>query len=148
MQEILAENSTASTPSNYLQFCYPTAWGCALYEPTGLKGALSDTYKIGQWYLPACGEQTRICNFLRQGATAASANFAPDSEAKTPIFANAASKSGLTIITTQDRWDTSTESYTSTRVILYGTTSITIYDNKSFTYPSRPCCQVTFNLNE
>ena len=163
---IMSENSSASAPRYYCQFYYPAAWSCALYEPSGA----ADCYKSGQWYLPGCGELCRIANYCRQGVTADTANFEAENEATTPIFANAASKAGKTLVPV---WNgkAGTGYYTSTEYNreyvwqigeagdstptyqigsfgwLIGTKNGERFSNYS-RYYARPCCSVTFNLSD
>ena len=98
MQELVKENSSSTYALYYEGFCFPQAWGCALYEPVITKGTLSDDYKSGHWYHYGLGELCRIYNYYKLGTTSDSANFEAESEALTPIFANAASKAGRTIM--------------------------------------------------
>lgn len=172
MQALIAENQSASQPFGYDAFYYPAAWGCTLYEPSA-SGKVADCFKSGQWYLPAMGEVGRIRNFYRQGTTADEANFATDSEARTPIIANSTSRAGKVVMelwsdsnrydteATGDRgaplsYQTSTESSTdycwlyAARDYDYTCGSPRLWCNmsKMMRYTTRPCCSVTFNLNE
>ena len=87
------QQGSSDQKARWRQMYYLPAWMCTLWKPS-VKGKLSERFGIGKWYLPACGELARFYNFVRQGVTSDKADFSQEKEAKTPIFANAASKAG------------------------------------------------------
>ena len=146
MQTIVAENQSASAPNNYIQFYYPSAWGCALYEPSASKGEVVDEYKAGNWYLPACGELCRIYNFYRLGTTVDKANFDADNEATTPIIANAASKAEKSVMNAYNSWSwTSSENSRGTSWCVNASGYVS-GNYKSDYSAVRPCSAFTFLL--
>lgn len=156
MQALIQENSTATYSSNYDGFCFPAAWGCTVYEPQNLKGELSDYYKSGRWYLYGLGELCRIYSFIRLGCIADEANFEAESEALTPIFANAASKAGKTIVDTDIYRNrglmSSTESSQNLMWCInftqaYATSAHHLGGRKESSSSIRPCCSVIFKLD-
>lgn len=86
-----------SSVSRFRALLFPATYACRVYEPTMPSGAvLDEQYKRGNWMLPACGLMARIINFYfnsrgRNNDNSANytyADFSPDSEALTPLFAN------------------------------------------------------------
>ena len=56
--------------TKYQQFLYPAAYGCYLYEPKVNEGEVLDPqYAMGNWYLPACGEEYRQYSFFAKSRT-------------------------------------------------------------------------------
>ena len=164
MAAMVAENSSASKPYKYVQFYYPSAYGCYLYEPTVSKGECNEVFKATHWYLPACGECCRLCNFWMNGDSADDADFGAASEADTPIFANAASKAGKALMYVPNGiMQSSTDN---NAACFWGVGDMTYWGNYAkdssasiitgFVYTQKasggtwqcavPCCAVTFNL--
>ena len=97
----------ASNAARYQQMYYPHAYACRLYEPTVSKGVLADYYKRGKWSSPSIGTVFRIYNFFYNSCgrviyeaggrvSADYANEAPQTEARTPLFANVLKRMGGT----------------------------------------------------
>lgn len=107
---VALQQGSSDKKARWRQMYYLPAWMCSLWKPT-VKGKLSERFGIGKWYLPGCGELARFYNFLRLGVTAASADFTQEKEAKTPIFANAASKAGQQVMTYQGTYHWSSTDY-------------------------------------
>ena len=100
MAALVAQNSGATSPNRYRQMFNPAAYTAYLYQPEVGEGeALDDQYKKTKWHLPALGTLTRIYNFFYNSCNRVTwdnggrinvsyADFAPESEALTPLFAN------------------------------------------------------------
>ena len=149
MQAIIKDNASATNASYYNEFYYPAGWGCALYEPTAKNGTVADSFKAGQWYLPACGEACRIYNFYRLGTTAEQADFGAINEARTPIIANATSKAGSMVMAALSYVQTSSEyDRYYVWIIADGVYYHKLYyvEGKRLAYTVYPCCSVTFLL--
>ena len=95
----------ASNATRYRQMYYPANYSCRLYEPSVNKGTLADCYKRGRWSMPSLGIQARIYNFFYNSCgrvtyeaggriSADYADEAPQTEARTPLFANILKRMG------------------------------------------------------
>lgn len=103
-----ATEEGATTPTRYRQMYFPAEYACHLYEPTVSDNTnLADCYKRGNWHLPSLGLLARIYNFYynscgrktyENGGRLSADNFneSPDTEARTPLFANALKRMGGT----------------------------------------------------
>ena len=79
---------------------YPAPYAAMLYEPEVADGETLDAqYAKGKWHLPSCGTLCRIYNFYLNSCNRVTyanggrinvsyADENPESEAKTPLFAN------------------------------------------------------------
>lgn len=147
MESLRTENASATNPWRYEEFYYPAAYGCHLYEPS-VKGVLTDKYKAGNWYMPACGELGRLYNFKRLGLAITNANENPLSEAVTPIFANANKRAGGTVFSFVNNWYRSTSEINANGSWCVFFNDGDVYGNysKSYAYYVRPCTAFTFTL--
>ena len=100
LNAIVAANSGATSPNRYRQMFFPAAYDAYLYQPEVAEGeTLDNQYKKTNWHLPAEGTLCRIYNFFYNSCNRVTwenggrinvsyADFAPESEALTPLFAN------------------------------------------------------------
>lgn len=100
LNAIVAENASATSPNRYRQMFYPAAFDAFLYQPEVAEGEeLHEQYRRTNWHLPAEGTLCRIYNFFYNSCNRVTwenggrinvsyADFAPESEALTPLFAN------------------------------------------------------------
>ena len=100
MVALVAQNSSATSPNRYRQMFYPAPYAAMLYQPEVAEGEVLDSqYAKGNWHLPACGSLCRIYNFYLNSCNRVTyanggrinvsyADENPESEAKTPLFAN------------------------------------------------------------
>jgi len=137
MLAVQAENASASSPIRYRQMLFPAAFSAYLYQPTVGDGEeLHEQYRKTNWHLPAAGTLCRIYNFFLNSTNRVTytnggrvsvsyANENPESEAKTPLFANllkrinAVTISSPFIFPTNGNYWSSTEYGTSNAWLVY-----------------------------
>lgn len=144
---VLREEHAASDSNarRWEEFYYPAAYGCALYTPTAAN--LAEQYGSGKWYLPAQGELERIYAFYRLGTTADKAATG-ESEASTPIMANANQRAGRSVIGMRASWYWSASEATanSSWYVDFYLGYVNPWHGKYLTYSVRPCTAYTFIL--
>ena len=121
LNAIVAENASATSPNRYRQMFYPAAFDAFLYQPEVAEGEeLHEQYRRTNWHLPAEGTLCRIYNFFYNSCNRVTyenggrinvnyADFAPESEALTPLFANLLKK--IREVTNTDQFTMPTNSY-------------------------------------
>ena len=164
LNAIVAENASATSPNRYRQMFYPAAFDAFLYQPEVAEGEeLHEQYRRTNWHLPAEGTLCRIYNFFYNSCNRVTyenggrinvnyADFAPESEALTPLFANLLKK--IREVTNTDPFTMPTNSnyWSSTELSTYGawgvgfnSGSATSY-NRYGTYVVRPVAVFRFHL--
>lgn len=145
MVALKAEHATDSNAWRWEEFYYPAAYGCYLYAPTAAD--LAEEYRSGRWYLPAQGELERIYAFYRLGTTADKAATG-ESEAATPILANANQRAGRSVIGMSNSWywSVSEASSTSSWLVHFNSGLVNPWYDKYTTKYVRPCTAFTFTL--
>jgi hypothetical protein len=134
-----------SNSSRFYQYFYPAAYVCHVYQPDA--DDLNSQYVKGNWYLPTEGELARIYNFYRLGTTSDKANDNALNEARTPIFANAAKRAGVTVISFTNSWYWSSSEISSNYAWIFYFSNGQVYGNdKSYSYCVRAVTAFTFNL--
>ena len=91
MQRLIDANDGKS---KFMQFYYPAAYACRLYEPEGEN--IDPQYAKGNWDLPSSGLLVRVYNFYhnsraRNTSKSVSSDYAnelPETIARTPLYAN------------------------------------------------------------
>jgi hypothetical protein len=126
MAQLVADNDNNT---NYRQYYFPAASQCYSYEPTVKSGeTLSDKFRQGMWFLPACGDLGRIYYYAKKGY---------DNSTENAIFATAYQAGKFSKITTDWNWS-STESISyGAWYINCGSGSVYYYFNKGNTYAVR-----------
>lgn len=145
MVALKAEHADDANAWRWEEFYYPAAYGCRLYAPTAAN--LAEAYRRGKWYLPAQGELERIYAFYRLGTTADKAATG-ESEATTPIMANANQRAGRVVIGMRNSWYWSANEGSSSASWAVTFQSGHVYPWYPRYYPLyvRPCTAYTFTL--
>ena len=157
-----ATENGATTPTRYRQMYYPAEYACHLYEPTVSDNTkLADCYKRGNWHLPSLGLLARIYNFYynscgrktyENGGRLSAVNFneSPDTEARTPLFANALKRMGgtsrgFTMPSNSNYWS-STESYSDYAWYVNFHSGFVVNLGKAYSYVARGVAAFTYDV--
>ena len=151
----------ASNAARYRQMYYPAIYSCRLYEPSVSKGTLADCYKRGRWSMPSFGIQARIYNFFYNSCgrvtyeaggriSADYADEAPQTEARTPLFANilkrmGGTNKGFTMPNNSGYWSSSENNRSSAWGVNFGSGTVYHY-NKNNQNVTRAVAAFTYDV--
>ena len=150
----------ASNAARYRQMYYPAIYSCRLYEPSVSKGTLADCYKRGRWSMPSFGIQARIYNFFYNSCGRVTyeaggristdyADEAPQTEARTPLFANilkrmGGTNKGFTMPTNSYYWASSETDRNGAWYVLFNSGGV--YTYKLTQYVARAVAAFTYDV--
>ncbi|MBR6129000.1 MAG: hypothetical protein IKQ07_05135, partial [Bacteroidaceae bacterium] len=154
-----ASDAGATKPSRYRQLLFMAARRCNVWCPADISGSLveesklHDSYKRGNWRLPASGLLARIFNFLGNSRATYASTGSPSEdyadenvelEAQLPLFANAIARGRAIPVSAGSTHWSSTESGRNTARYVYFSIGYANYGSKYNTYVIRPVTAFRF----
>ena len=152
----------ASNAARYRQMYYPAIYSCRLYEPSVSKGTLADCYKRGRWSMPSFGIQARIYNFFYNSCGRVTyeaggristdyADEAPQTEARTPLFANilkrmGGTNKGFTMPNNSNYWSSSEYSRNFAWYVYFSSGHVNYNSYKYDQYVTRAVAAFTYDV--
>ncbi|MBR6141509.1 MAG: hypothetical protein IKQ37_07090, partial [Bacteroidaceae bacterium] len=154
-----ASDAGATKPSRYRQLLFMAARKCNVWCPADISGSLveesklHDSYKRGNWRLPASGLLARIFNFLGNSRATYASTGSPSEdyadenvelEAQLPLFANAIARGrAIPVSAGSTHWSSTEYGRTGARYVSFSNGNAHSY-NKSLTYVIRPVTAFRF----